>query len=95
MTNPIRILPLQKKVISELKNSDFEPITHGRYSGFLMLRKKRPDVVSVYDEPEEVKKEEDKKEENKTNTPQQNEGYTALPQEDFEIPEDFDLDQAK
>ena len=95
LTNPIRILPLQKKVISELKNSDFEPITHGRYSGFLMLRKKRPDVVSVYDEPEEVKKEEDKKEENKTNTPQQNEGYTALPQEDFEIPEDFDLDQAK
>ena len=60
-----------------------------------MLRKKRPDVVSVYDEPEEIKEEENKT----TNTPppqtNTNEGYTPLPQEDFEIPEDFDLDNAK
>ena len=49
LVNPIRILPLQKKFIEELKDSDYEPITHGRYSGFLMLKKKRPDVVSVYD----------------------------------------------
>lgn len=95
LVNPIRILPLQKKFIEELKNSDFEPITHGRYSGFLMLKKKRPDVVSVYDEPEEVKNEEKKNETNNTNNNQTNEGYTSLPQEDFEIPEDFDLDKAK
>ena len=95
LVNPIRILPLQKKVIRELNNSDFEPITHGRYSGFLMLRKKRPDVVSVYDEPEEVKKDEKKNETNNTNNNQTNEGYALLPQEDFEIPEDFDLDKAK
>ena len=103
LVNPIRILPLQKKVISELSNSDFEPITHGRYSGFLMLRRKRPDVVSVYDEPEEVKKDENAGQNNKptsqpsqnTNQPNAGEGYSSLPQEDFEIPEDFDLDKAK
>ena len=95
LVNPIRILPLQKKFIEELKNSDYEPITHGRYSGFLMLKKKRPDVVSVYDEPEEVKKDEKKNETNNTNNNQTNEGYALLPQEDFEIPEDFDLDKAK
>ena len=103
LVNPIRILPLQKKVISELSNSDFEPITHGRYSGFLMLRRKRPDVVSVYDEPEEVKKDENAGQNNKptsqpsqnTNQPSAGEGYSSLPQEDFEIPEDFDLDKAK
>ena len=95
LVNPIRILPLQKKFIEELKNSDYEPITHGRYSGFLMLKKKRPDVVSIYDEPEEVKNDEKKKETNNTNNNQTNEGYTSLPQEDFEIPEDFDLDKAK
>ena len=94
LTNPIRILPLQRKVIYELNNSDFEPITHGRYSGFLMLQKKRPDVISVYDEPEEVKQEENKVEES-TNNNQTNGGYMSLPQEDFEIPEDFDLDKAK
>ena len=94
LTNPIRILPLQRKVIYELNNSDFEPITHGRYSGFLMLKKKRPDVISVYDEPEEVKQEENKVEES-TNNNQTNGGYMSLPQEDFEIPEDFDLDKAK
>ena len=103
LVNPIRILPLQKKVISELSNSDFEPIIHGRYSGFLMLRRKRPDVVSVYDEPEEVKKDENAGQNNKptsqpsqnTNQPSAGEGYSSLPQEDFEIPEDFDLDKAK
>ena len=103
LVNPIRILPLQKKVISELSNSDFEPITHGRYSGFLMLRRKRPDIVSVYDEPEEVKKDENAGQNNKptsqpsqnTNQPNAGEGYSSLPQEDFEIPEDFDLDKAK
>ena len=103
LVNPIRILPLQKKVISELSNSDFEPITHGRYSGFLMLRRKNPDVVSVYDEPEEVKKDENAGQNNKptsqpsqnTNQPSAGEGYSSLPQEDFEIPEDFDLDKAK
>ena len=95
LVNPIRILPLQKKFIEELKDSDYEPITHGRYSGFLMLKKKRPDVVSIYDEPEEVKNDEKKKETNNTNNNQTNEGYTSLPQEDFEIPEDFDLDKAK
>ena len=103
LVNPIRILPLQKKVISELSNSDFEPITHGRYSGFLMLRRKRPDVVSVYDEPEEVKKDENAGQNAKptsqpsqnTNQPSAGEGYSSLPQEDFEIPEDFDLDKAK
>ena len=94
LTNPIRILPLQRKVIYELNNSDFEPITHGRYSGFLMLKKKRPDVISVYDEPEEVKQEENKVEDS-TNNNQTNGGYMSLPQEDFEIPEDFDLDKAK
>ena len=94
LTNPIRILPLQRKVIYQLNNSDFEPITHGRYSGFLMLKKKRPDVISVYDEPEEVKQEENKVEES-TNNNQTNGGYMSLPQEDFEIPEDFDLDKAK
>ena len=99
LVNPIRILPLQKKFISELPNSDFEPITHGRYSGFLMLRRKNPDVVSVYDEPQEVKK--DETQNNNGNTPANNNqpsaagGYSALPQEDFEIPEDFDLDNAK
>ena len=87
---------MQKKVISELNNNDFEPITHGRYSGFLMLRRKRPDVVSVYDEPEEVKNEEKKNESNATQNNQTNQGgYTALPEEDFDIPEDFDLDKAK
>ena len=100
LVNPIRILPLQKKVISELPNSDFEPITHGRYSGFLMLRKKNPDVVSVYDEPPEVKKDENVNQNNNVNNnqpsqPNASEGYSALPQEDYEIPEDFDLDQAK
>ena len=103
LVNPIRILPLQKKVISELPNSDFEPITHGRYSGFLMLRRKNPDVVSVYDEPLEVKNEENvnqnnnatSNQPNQTNQPTVSEGYSALPQEDFEIPEDFDLDKAK
>ena len=85
---------MQRKVIYELNNSDFEPITHGRYSGFLMLKKKRPDVISVYDEPEEVKQEENKVEES-TNNNQTNGGYMSLPQEDFEIPEDFDLDKAK
>ena len=95
LANPIRILPLQKKVIRELNNSDFEPITHGRYSGFLMLRKKRPDVVSVYDEPEEIKEEENKTTNNPPPQTNTNEGYTPLPQEDFEIPEDFDLDNAK
>ena len=94
LTNPIRILPLQRKVIYQLNNSDFEPITHGRYSGFLMLKKKRPDVISVYDEPEEVKQEENKVEDS-TNNNQTNGGYMSLPQEDFEIPEDFDLDKAK
>ena len=96
LVNPIRILPLQKKVISELNNNDFEPITHGRYSGFVMLRRKRPDVVSVYDEPEEVKNEEKKNESNATQNNQTNQGgYAALPEEDFDIPEDFDLDKAK
>ena len=95
LVNPIRILPLQKKVISELPNSDFEPITHGRYSGFLMLKRKNPDVVSVYDEPEEVKKDENVNQNNTATNNQPNEGYTSLPQEDFEIPEDFDLDKAK
>ena len=94
IANPMRILPLQRKVISELPNSDFEPITHGRYSGFLMLRRKRPDVVSVYDEPVEEKKEENKNAD-ATNANNTNNGYTALPQEDFEIPEDFNLDDAK
>ena len=94
IANPMRILPLQRKVISELPNSDFEPITHGRYSGFLMLRRKRPDVVSVYDEPVEEKKEENKNADT-TNANNTNNGYTALPQEDFEIPEDFNLDDAK
>jgi len=71
LENPIRILPLQRKVIKELDNNDFEPIIHGRYSGFVMLKRKRPDVVSVYDElfqeekKEEVQKKEEKKEEEK------------------------------
>ena len=95
LTNPIRILPLQRKFIYELNQSDFEPITHGRYSGFLILRKKRPDVISVYDEPEEVKNEEKKVEGSINNNQTNGGGYTALPQEDFEIPEDFDLDKAK
>ena len=109
LENPIRILPLQRKVIKELDNNDFEPIIHGRYSGFVMLKRKRPDVVSVYDElfqeekkeevqkkeekKEEEKKEEGKKEENNNNT--NGEGYKSLPQEDFDIPEDFDVDTAK
>ena len=97
LVNPIRILPLQRKVIHEINNSDFEPITHERFNGFLMLKKKRPDVVSVYDEPVEEKKEEKKPDSNAnaTSTNQPNEGYSALPQEDFEVPEDFDLDTAK
>ena len=98
LENPIRILPLQRKVISELPNSDFEPIIHGRYSGFLMLRRKRPDVVSVYDEPEEEKKEENKNTNTNTNINNNNgpnDGYALLPQEDFDIPEDFDVDTAK
>ena len=97
LVNPIRILPLQRKVIHEINNSDFEPITHGRFNGFLMLKKKRPDVVSVYDEPVEEKKEEKKPDNNAnaTSTNQPNEGYSALPQEDFDVPEDFDLDTAK
>ena len=49
LENPIRILPLQKKVISELDKNDFEPMIHGRYSGFVMLKRKRPDVISIYD----------------------------------------------
>ena len=109
LENPIRILPLQRKVIKELDNNDFEPIIHGRYSGFVLLKRKRPDVVSVYDElfqeekkeevqkkeekKEEEKKEEGKKEENNNNT--NGEGYKSLPQEDFDIPEDFDVDTAK
>ena len=109
LENPIRILPLQRKVIKELDNNNFEPIIHGRYSGFVMLKRKRPDVVSVYDElfqeekkeevqkkeekKEEEKKEEGKKEENNNNT--NGEGYKSLPQEDFDIPEDFDVDTAK
>ena len=95
LTNPIRILPLQRKFIYELNQNDFEPITHGRYSGFLILKKKRPDVISVYDEPEEVKNEENKVEGNINNNQTNAGGYTALPQEDFEIPEDFDLENAK
>ena len=102
LENPIRILPLQRKVIEELKTNDFEPIIHGRYSGFVMLKRKRPDVVSVYDE-EEVKKEEEKKPEEKkpeekkedNNNNANEEGYKSLPQEDFDIPEDFDVDKAK
>ena len=50
LENPIRILPLQKKFMAEIDTNDFEPIIHGRYSGFVMLKRKRPDVVSVYDE---------------------------------------------
>jgi 26S proteasome regulatory subunit N2 len=102
LENPIRILPLQRKVIEELKTNDFEPFIHGRYSGFVMLKRKRPDVVSVYDE-EEVKKEEEKKPEEKkpeekkedNNKDANEEGYKSLPQEDFDIPEDFDVDKAK
>ena len=102
LENPIRILPLQRKVIEELKTNDFEPFIHGRYSGFVMLKRKRPDVVSVYDE-EEVKKEEEKKPEEKkpeekkedNNNNANEEGYKSLPQEDFDIPEDFDVDKAK
>ena len=67
-----------------------------------MLKRKRPDVVSVYDE-EEVKKEEEKKPEEKkpeekkedNNNNANEEGYKSLPQEDFDIPEDFDVDKAK
>ena len=104
LENPIRILPLQRKVIKEIENNDFEPIIHGRYSGFVLLKRKRPDVVSVYDEEEkkeeekkpEEKKEEPKKEENaNANTNINQEGYSSLPQEDFDIPEDFDIDKAK
>ena len=95
LANPVRILPLQRKVINEINNSDFEPITHGRFSGFLMLKKKNPDVVSVYDEPVEEKKEEKKEDNNTGNTNQPNAEYAAIPQDDFEIPEDFDLDTAK
>jgi len=56
LENPIRILPLQRKFMKELDNNDFEPIIHGRYSGFLMLKRKNPNVVSIYDEEEEKKR---------------------------------------
>ena len=103
LENPIRILPLQKKFMAEIDTNDFEPIIHGRYSGFVMLKRKRPDVVSVYDEPEEKveeKKEEEKKEEpnnanNNANANINNQGYSSLPQEDFDVPEDFDVDKVK
>ena len=100
LENPIRILPLQRKVISELNNNDYEPIIHGRYSGFVMLKKKNPNVIAIYDADfEEEKKEEKKPEEKKDDKPKEtkgkDEGYKSLPQEDFDIPEDFDLDKAK
>ena len=103
LENPIRILPLQKKFMAEIDTNDFEPIIHGRYSGFVMLKRKRPDVVSVYDEPEEKveeKKEEEKKEEpnnanNNANANINDQGYSSLPQEDFDVPEDFDVDKVK
>ena len=101
LENPIRILPLQRKVISEINNNDFEPIIHGRYSGFVMLKRKRPDVIAIYDADleEEKKSEEKKPEEKKDDKPNETkgneEGYKSVPQEDFDVPEDFDLDKAK
>ena len=106
LENPIRILPLQKKFIKELNNNDFEPLIHGRYSGFVMLKRKNPNVISIYDEElidkAEEKKEEEKKEEKKdekSNAGDTNKGnddaYKSVPQEDFDIPEDFDIDKAK
>ena len=108
LENPIRILPLQKKVISELDKNDFEPMIHGRYSGFVMLKRKRPDVISIYDaeiQADEEKKEEkneEKKEDNANNNNNNQinnggneEGYRNLPQEDFDIPEDFDVEKTK
>ena len=91
---------MQRKVISELNNNDYEPIIHGRYSGFVMLKKKNPNVIAIYDADfEEEKKEEKKPEEKKDDKPKEtkgkDEGYKSLPQEDFDIPEDFDLDKAK
>ena len=78
-----------------MPNNDFEPLTHGRFTGFVMLKRKNPDVASVYDEPVEEKKEEKTENNAQNNNNQPNEGYAALPQEDFDIPEDFDLDAAK
>ena len=96
LSNPIRIVPLQKAVMYEIKEQDFEPIVHGRMNGFIILKKKRDDVVSEYDEPVvEEKKENNKEDKKDEKTPQQQnkEGYAQLQEEDDEnVPEDFGID---
>ena len=93
--NPIRILPKQKIFIEEIPNLDYSPIIKGRLNGFVMLMKKKDDVVGDYGDFKDVQvmdkkeeKKEDKKEEKK-------EEYKAVPTEDYEIPEDVDMGNIK
>ncbi len=94
--NPIRILPKQKNVIEEIPDLDYSPIVKGRLNGFVMLMKKKDDAVVDYGDFKDVVvmgKKEEKKEDNKSE--EKKEEYKAVPTEDYEIPEDVDMENIK
>lgn len=87
--NPCRILPKQVPFIS-LQTNDYQPLVSKRYRGFVVLKKVNPNAEAVYFE--EVKQAPvSQLEQPSTNNAPQNNTYQSIPQQDVEMPEEFDL----
>lgn len=91
LTNPCRILPKQRNVISFVQNQDYKLLLSNRFNGFVLLNRMNLGAEPVYFE-EEVKKEEEKKdEESKTQGTRAAGEYQPIPTSDVEMPEEIDL----
>ena len=71
LNNPIRILPLQRKLITVPKNQTFEQMITGRLNGFVLLKKTKEDSEAEYDEEDkkliEERRKKEEEEKNKIN----------------------------
>ncbi len=93
LSNPCRILPKQRNVISFVQNQDHKLLLSNRFNGFVMLNRMNLGAETVYFE-EEVKKEEEKKsEENKVQGSRVAGEYQPVPTNDVEMPEEIDLNE--